>query len=105
MSQTNINIRMDEVLMQDFDRLCGELGLNMATAFNIFAKTVVRQQGIPFPVALETPNAETLAAIEDVNERRNMRGPFSSVRELMEDLDGVSELKVTYCEKGMQLNV
>jgi len=86
MAQTNINIRMDEILKRDFDKLCGELGLSMTTAFNIFAKTVVRQHGIPFPVALDTPNAETLAAIEDVNKRRNMRGPFGSVRELMEDL-------------------
>lgn len=87
MAQTNINIRMDENLKQDFDKTCGELGLNMTTAFNIFARTVVRQKGIPFPVALETPNAETLAAIEDVNKRRNMRGPFTSVHALMEDLN------------------
>lgn len=87
MGQTNINIRMDEHLKQDFDKTCGELGLNMTTAFNIFARAVVRQQGIPFPVALDTPNAKTLAAIEDVNKRRNMRGPFSSVQALMDDLD------------------
>lgn len=87
MAQTNINIRMDENLKQDFDKMCGELGMNMTTAFNIFAKTVVRQRGIPFPVALDTPGAETLAAIEDVNKRRNMHGPFDSVRELMEDLN------------------
>ena len=66
MSQTNINIRMDENLKKDFDKLCNELGLNMTTAFNIFARTVVRQNGLPFPVALDTPNAETLAAIAEV---------------------------------------
>lgn len=44
MAQTNINIRMDENLKQQFNRLCNELGLNMTTAFNIFAKTIVRQQ-------------------------------------------------------------
>lgn len=87
MAQTNINIRMDENLKKDFDNMCDELGMNMTTAFNIFAKTVVRQQGIPFPVALDTPNAGTLAAIDDVNKRRNMRGPFNSVRALMEDLN------------------
>lgn len=87
MAQTNINIRMDENLKKDFDRMCGELGLNMTTAFNIFAKTVVRQHGIPFPVALDIPNAETMAAIEDVNKRRNLRGPFNNVQELMEDLN------------------
>ncbi len=87
MAQTNINIRMDEGLKRDFDNMCGALGMNMTTAFNIFAKTVVRQHGIPFPVVLDAPNAETMAAIDDVNKRRNMRGPFNSVRELMEDLD------------------
>nr|WP_315103579.1 type II toxin-antitoxin system RelB/DinJ family antitoxin [uncultured Fretibacterium sp.] len=87
MAQTNINIRMDENLKRDFDKMCGELGMNMTTAFNIFAKTVVRQQGIPFPIVLDTPNSETLAAIEDVNRRRNLRGPFNSVQALMEDLN------------------
>ena len=87
MAQTNINIRMDENLKRDFDKMCGELGMNMTTAFNIFAKTVVRQQGIPFPIVLDTPNSETLAAIEDVNKRRNLRGPFNSVQALMEDLN------------------
>lgn len=87
MAQTNINIRMDENLKKDFDKMCSELGMNMTTAFNIFAKTVVRQHGIPLPVALDTPNAETLAAIKDVNKRRNMRGPFNSVQTLMEDLN------------------
>ena len=87
MAQTNINIRMDENLKRDFDKMCGELSMNMTTAFNIFAKTVVRQQGIPFPIVLDTPNSETLAAIEDVNKRRNLRGPFNSVQALMEDLD------------------
>ena len=64
MAQTNINIRMDEQLKKQFDHLCNELGMNMTTAFNIFAKTMVRQQRIPFEVSLETPNAETREAIQ-----------------------------------------
>ena len=64
MAQTNINIRIDEDLKRDFDRLCGELGLSMTTAFNIFAKTVVRHHGLPFPVALDPINAETPAVNE-----------------------------------------
>lgn len=53
MAQTSINIRMDESLKQQFDYLCNELGLNMSTAINIFAKTMVRQQRIPFEVSLD----------------------------------------------------
>lgn len=56
MAQTNVNIRMDETLKQQFDGLCNELGLNMSTAFNIFAKTMVRQQKIPFEISLNIPD-------------------------------------------------
>lgn len=87
MAQTNLNIRIDENLKQEFDKMCNELGMTMTTAFNIFAKTVVRQRGIPFPVSLDTPNAATLAAIDDVNLRRDLRGPFESVQLLMDDLN------------------
>ena len=87
MSQTNINIRMDENLKQQFDNLCNELGLNMTTAFTIFAKAMVRQQKIPFEVSLNVPNFETLTAIDDVNHGRNLSKTFHSIDELMEDLN------------------
>ena len=66
MAQTNINIRMDDVLKRDFDNLCGELGLTMTAAFNVFAKAAVRRQKIPFEISMDIPNAETIAAIKEV---------------------------------------
>lgn len=71
MAQTNVNIRMDDNLKQQFDRLCNELGLNMSTAINIFAKTMVRQQRIPFEISLDVPNTETRGGIDDANHARN----------------------------------
>ncbi|MCL2487293.1 MAG: type II toxin-antitoxin system RelB/DinJ family antitoxin, partial [Oscillospiraceae bacterium] len=53
MAQTNVNIRMDETVKRQFDVICNELGLNMSTAFNIFAKTVVRQNKIPFELSVD----------------------------------------------------
>lgn len=70
MAQTNINIRMDEDLKKDFDTLCNDLGLTMTTAFNVFAKTMVRQQKMPFEVSLNVPNAETIAALEEVEQMK-----------------------------------
>ena len=87
MAQTNVNIRMDENLKQQFDCLCNELGLTMTAAVNIFAKAMVRRQGIPFEISLDVPNAETLAAIEDVNSGKNLSRTSHSVAELMEDLN------------------
>ena len=78
---------MDEGLKKQFDKLCNELGLNMTHAYNIFTKTVVRQQRIPFELSLDISNSETLAAIDDVNKGRNLSKTFHSVEELMEDLN------------------
>lgn len=66
MAQTNVNIRMDENLKHEFDSICQDLGLTMTAAFTVFAKTVVRRQRIPFEIAKEAPNTETVAAIEEV---------------------------------------
>lgn len=87
MAQTSINIRMDDTLKKQFELLCSELGLSMSTAFTLFAKTMVRQQGLPFELTLRTPNQETLAAIQDVDQRRNLSGPYSSIASLKEALD------------------
>ncbi|ACL21590.1 addiction module antitoxin, RelB/DinJ family [Desulfitobacterium hafniense DCB-2] len=89
MAQTNINIRMDENLKQDFDRLCGELGLTMTTAFTIFAKTMVRQNGIPFPVSLDMPNEETLAAINEIQRMKQKPNKklYSNFSELLREVE------------------
>ena len=90
MAQTNVNIRIDEGLKRDFDDLCQDLGLTMTTAFTVFAKTVVRRQGIPFEISRDTPNEETIAALKEVQDmKRNpqMYKSFNSVEALFEDLD------------------
>lgn len=83
---TNLNIRIDEDLKRQADAIFSELGLNMSTAINMFLRYSVRYGGIPFELRVEKPNAETLAAIDDVNNNRNMSKTFTSVDDLMEDL-------------------
>ena len=84
---TNLNIRVDEELKRKAEAIFAELGLNMSTAMNIFLRYSVRYGGIPFDLRIEKPNAETLAAIDDINNNRNMNKTFDSVSALMEDLN------------------
>ena len=53
MAQTSISVRMDEDLKKQFDEFCSDVGMNMTTAFCIFAKTVVRERRIPFEITTE----------------------------------------------------
>jgi len=50
MGQTATTIRMDSDLKLQFDSLCNEFGMSANTAFNIFARSVVRNRRIPFPI-------------------------------------------------------
>lgn len=89
MAQTNINIRMDEDLKKDFDGLCTELGLTMTAAFNVFARTMVRQQRIPFEISMNVPNAETIAAIEEIEEMKknpSLGKAYTDVDQMMKEL-------------------
>ena len=60
MAQTAMTIRMDSDLKVQFDALCNEFGMSTNTAFNIFARTVVRKRSIPF--AIEAPEKEDVIA-------------------------------------------
>ena len=58
MAQAAMTIRMDQDLKAQFDALCSEFGMGTNTAFNIFARTVVRNRRIPF--AIEAPAKESV---------------------------------------------
>lgn len=87
MATTNVTIRMDKELKAQADELFSALGLNMSTAMGIFLRQAVRLGKIPFELAIDTPNAETLAAIDDVNNNRNMSKVYDNMDELMRDLN------------------
>lgn len=87
MAQTNINIRIDKNLKKQFDAFCSEVGLNMSTAFNIFAKTVVREQRIPFELNTYKYNDTTVTAINNTLNETNLSKEFSTIEDLFEDLN------------------
>ena len=84
---TSTTFRMDSELKEDLRELLDNLGLDMSTFFVMSAKQAVREQGIPFKVTMDVPNAETRKAMEDTMNGVGLSIGFSSVAELMEDLD------------------
>lgn len=50
MATSSITIRMDENLKQQAERLFDSMGMNMTTAFTVFAKAAVREGRIPFEI-------------------------------------------------------
>ena len=76
MSTTNLNIRIDSELKKSAESLFKDLGLNMSSAITMFLKSAVSNDGIPFEVKRNTPNAETRAALEEYSEMKKNPGSY-----------------------------
>lgn len=48
-----VNIRVDDDLKEQSEKLLNALGMNMTTAINIFLCTTVREKRIPFEITLK----------------------------------------------------
>ncbi len=57
MGQAAITIRMDADIKRQFDDLCQDFGMSANTAFNIFARSVVRSRSIPFEIQADSKDA------------------------------------------------
>lgn len=55
---TNMTFRIDSQVKAANGRHLRAAGLSTSTAFNIFANAFVRNNGMPFPLTLNTPSAE-----------------------------------------------
>ena len=51
MTQSTINLRMDAELKHDMENVCKAMGMNLTTAFTIFAKKVTHERRIPFEIS------------------------------------------------------
>lgn len=72
MGQTTISIRIDEELKKSMESICQELGMNMTTAFTIFAKKMSREHRIPFDVSIDPfYGEENLNALKESIQQAN----------------------------------
>ena len=54
MSQTTFSVRMDTEIKRQFDDFCAKVGMNAATAFNMFARAVLRERRLPFEITTDS---------------------------------------------------
>ena len=76
MAQATFSVRMDESLKRQFDALCADFGMNATTAFNVFARAVVRERKIPFEIQAseELTRADGMRAFFDLRSQAQANG-------------------------------
>ncbi len=86
MAQTLINFRIDENTKKQMEQICNELGITMTTAFNIFAKKMIREKRIPFDVSIDPFYSENnIKAIkESIEQLKDGKVVVKTMEELKE---------------------
>ncbi len=90
MPQATFSIRMDENLKRQFDELCNEFGMTATTAFNVFARAVVREKKIPFEIKASDDSLQEEA-----------RNAFYVLRETAKE-NGIQDLSLSEINEEIQ---
>jgi len=85
-----LTVRLDPALKRQTEELLSALGLTPSQAITLFFKQANRVRGLPFAVLAtdkgDVPNNETIAAVEDLIHRRDVK-VFDSVDDLFKNLE------------------
>ena len=87
MAQTLVNFRIDETTKKQMEQICNELGITMSTAFNIFAKKMIREKRIPFDVSIDPFYSESNMKAIDESIKQLEEGKV--VRKTMKELEAM----------------
>ena len=89
MAKVSTNINLDADLNRSAQLLLKDLGMDLTTAVTIFLRQTVRDQAIPFQIARDIPNAQTLAALQEYEEMKaypEKYPRYNSFEEAMKDV-------------------
>ena len=89
MGQTVLfNFRMDAQVKADMEKVCEDLGMNMSTAFNIYAKKIAREHRIPFELNADPFYSESnLAVLSESIEQLEQGKVVVKTMEELEDME------------------
>lgn len=82
-----LHIRVEPSVKMKAEKTLNDLGLSITEAVNVFLNQVILHDGIPFKIEKPRYNKETIQAMEDVKNGKNLSKAFDSVDEMFEELD------------------
>ena len=68
MAKVSTSISLDADVKAKAQELFADFGLDLSTAINIFLRQSIRENSIPFPIQRDVPNADTIAAMKELEE-------------------------------------
>lgn len=87
MEKVSTTISIDADIKDRAQELFSDFGLDLSTAINIFLRQSVRENCIPFNIQREVPNADTIAAMKEMERHPEQYKSYSSFAELLKDIE------------------
>lgn len=82
-----LHIRIEPTVKQRAEATLNDLGLSITEAINVFLNQVILNDGIPFEIRKPRLNKETIQAMEDTKNGKNLSKTFDSVDEMFKELN------------------
>ena len=87
MAQSTLSIRINSEDKKGFENFCEQVGMNASVAVNMFVKTVIREQRLPFEVKADpfysAKNLERLK--KSIEQLENKGGTVHEITEVLDD--------------------
>jgi len=82
---TTYSFRTDKQVKDEASLVLGNLGTDLSTVFNMCMRQIILKQAVPFEVSMGY-NRETLQALRDAKEGKDLIGPFDTIEEMKQAL-------------------
>lgn len=89
-TKTTTTITIDSDIKAQAQELLSDFGLDLSTAINMFLRQTIRENAIPFNISREVPNADTIAAMREIEEMKKhpeLYKRYSSFSELLKEVE------------------
>ncbi len=89
METLNLNVRVDANDKKSFEKFCDNVGMNVSTAINMFIKTVLREQKLPFEIRSSTFDKTVYEKLREAEDEMNNTLNRYSKEDILESINRI----------------
>lgn len=89
MESMTINVRVNADDKKIFEQFCEDVGMNVSTAVNMFIKSVIREQKLPFEVKSDISNEIIYQKLKEAEQEMKNTKKRYSISEIEESMNNI----------------
>lgn len=89
MESMTINVRVNADDKKIFEQFCENVGMNVSTAVNMFIKSVIREQKLPFEVKSDISNEIICQKLKEAEKEMKNTKKRYSISEIEESMNNI----------------